>query len=264
MANHLLRSSDQPVYASTEGVDSHLNIYLHSLVGTLQTELKGDLLAVYLFGSAGYGAYEPGISDVDVYAIVNESVLDLPKLSRTISHAAIPCPARKLELVLFTRANAAKQTAHPVFEMNFNTGRNMHEYLNLNALTEPRFWFLLDIAIGRDLGKSLLGPPPHTLFPAPKREWIFDCMFESLAWQRRNGPISCDGILNACREVSYAKTFRWVSKLDGGAWMLENYNHPKIVDLAMKARLSKAGLPQDLASEFLDFVENELRECREN
>jgi hypothetical protein len=241
-----------------------LDTYLHRLVTRLQEELEGNLLAVYLFGSAGYGAYEPGTSDVDVYAIVHAPIPDYHKLSRTIGHAALPCPARKLEFVLFTKDNAAKQTASPVFEMNFNTGKDMDDYLNLTARTEPRFWFLLDIAIGRELGKSLIGPPPSTTFAAPRLDFIFDCMIESLAWQRENDPITSDGVLNACRELSYAKTSTWRSKVNGGAWVLENYNRPEIVGLAMDARVSKAELPQNLALDFLLLVEKELKEWHGN
>ncbi|KAJ5481194.1 hypothetical protein N7475_000006 [Penicillium sp. IBT 31633x] len=257
------RSSGEAVHASTEAAYNHLDNYLCHLVCSLQEELKDNLLAIYLFGSAGSGAYEPGISDVDVYAIVHESVLDYQRLSRIISHTTIPCPARKLEFVLFTKANAANQTTNPAFEMNFNTGRDMFDYVNLNSQTEPRFWFLLDIAMGRDLGMSLLGPPPDRLFAAPRMEWIFECMIELLAWYRQNGPVTYDGILNACRELSYAKTLTWRSKMYSGTWVLEHYNRPTIVTLAMHARTSKVNLPQDLALEFLIIVENELKHHRE-
>ncbi|OQE45975.1 hypothetical protein PENCOP_c001G07804 [Penicillium coprophilum] len=259
-----LTFSDRAVHLATEVEDTQLGNYLRHLVHSLQGELKDNLLAIYLFGSAGYGAYEPGISDVDVYAIIHEPILDYQRLSRIISHTTIPCPARKLEFVLFTKANAASQTTNPAFEMNFNTGKDMDDYVNLNSQTEPRFWFLLDIAIGRDLGKSLLGPPPDRLFAAPKVTWIFDCMMDSLAWYRENGPVTYDGVLNACRQMSYAKTLTWRSKMDSGTWVLEHCNQPKIVTLAMHARTSKAALPQDLALEFFAIVENELEQCRRN
>ncbi|KAJ5162880.1 uncharacterized protein N7500_004710 [Penicillium coprophilum] len=256
--------SDRAVYPAAEVDDIPLDNYLRHLVRSLQEELKDNLLAIYLFGSAGYGAYEPGTSDVDVYAIIHEPILDYQRLSRIISHTTIPCPARKLEFVLFTKAKAASQMTNPAFEMNFNTGKDMNDYVNLNSQTEPRFWFLLDIAIGRDLGKSLLGPPPDKLFAAPKVAWILNCMVESLAWYRQNGPVTYDGVLNACRQLCYAKTLTWRSKMDSGTWVLDHCNQPKIVTLAMHARTSKAALPQDLALEFFTIVENELEQRRGN
>ncbi|KAH7115595.1 hypothetical protein EDB81DRAFT_669078, partial [Dactylonectria macrodidyma] len=229
------------------------------LVRRLHVELKDNLLAVHLFGSAGYSAYQPGISDVDVYAIIHEPIPDYRRLSRVISHGSLPCPARKLEFVLFTKTNAARQAPDPKFEMNFNTGQDIDDYINLDPQTEPRFWFLLDIAVGRELGKSVFGPPPDTLFAAPSLEWVFDCMIESLSWHRQNGPVNHDGILNACRELRYGKTSKWGSKKDGGAWVLEHYNQHKTVALAMDARHSQTQLPQDLAFDFLDFVEDEIK-----
>jgi predicted nucleotidyltransferase len=45
--------------------------YLHTLTATLTAELESQLKAVYLFGSASYGAYEPGKSDLDVTVIID-------------------------------------------------------------------------------------------------------------------------------------------------------------------------------------------------
>ncbi|UPK89720.1 hypothetical protein LCI18_000655 [Fusarium solani-melongenae] len=254
-----LRDSDQDEAKSAESGHSQLDQYSQQLVDRLHDELKDNLLAVHLFGSAGYSAYQPGISDVDVYAIIHEPISDYRHLSEIISHHALPCPARKLEFVLFTKANAAQQAPDPKFEMNFNTGMGMEDYINLDSQTEPRFWFLLDIAVGRELGKSIFGPPPDTLFAAPSSECVFDCMIESLAWHRQNGPVDHNGILNACRQLRYDKTSIWGSKKDGGNWVLEHYDHPNIVTLAMDARHSETQLPPDLGADFLDFVEDEIK-----
>ncbi|KAI5460776.1 hypothetical protein BGZ63DRAFT_357977 [Mariannaea sp. PMI_226] len=248
--------------ASTSAPTEELHSYLRSLISSLQEELKDNLLAVYLFGSAGYGAYEPGTSDVDVYAILHEPAPDYQHLSRIISHASIPCPARKLEFVLFTKANAAKQTTRPAFEMNFNTGKGMDDYVNLNYETESRFWFVVDIAMGREMGRPLLGPPPSALFAAPRLDCLLDCLIESLAWHRQNGPVTYDGILNACRALRYAKTTTWGSKKEGGSWVLDHYNRPEIVMLAIDSRKSKVDLPQSSASDFLNLVEKDIEQCR--
>lgn len=253
-------SQDDP--KSAESGQNQLDHYLLQLVHRLHDELKDNLLAVHLFGSAGYSAYQPGISDVDVYAIIHEPISDYHRLSHVISHGSLPCPARKLEFVLFTKANAAQQAPDPKYEMNFNTGRDMGDYVNLDPKTEPRFWFLLDIAMGRELGKPVFGPPPDTLFAAPSLEWVFDCMVESLSWHRQNGPVDHNGILNACRELRYCKTSTWCSKKEGGTWVLEHYNQPEIVTLAMEARYSQTRLPPNQAVSFLDFVEDEVKQSK--
>lgn len=243
---------------------AHLAPYLMRLLDTLQQELKDNLLAVYLFGSAGYDAYEPDTSDVDVYAVIHKPISDYKQLSRKISHASIPCPARKLEFVLFTKANAALQTNNLQFEMNFNTGRDMDDYINLDPFAEPRFWFLIDLAMGRVLGMALCGPPAGEVFAAPKVEWILDSLIESLDWHRRQPSLTSDGILNACRALRFAKTGTWGSKKDGGNWVVDYYKEHDVhvVSLALDARHSKVGVPQDQAEKFVDFVRAEVEQCR--
>ncbi|KAL4755899.1 uncharacterized protein BDW70DRAFT_145733 [Aspergillus foveolatus] len=239
--------------------------YLTRLLDTLQQELKDNLLAVYLFGSAGYDAYEPDTSDVDVYAVIDEPISDYKQLSRKISHASIPCPARKLEFVLFTKANAALQTNSPQFEMNLNTGRDMEDdYINLDPSTDPRFWFLIDLAMGRVLGTALFGPPAGEVFAAPKLEWILDSLIESLDWHRQQLLLTSDGVLNACRALRFARTGTWGSKKDGGNWMVGYYKEHDVhvVSLALDARHSKVGVPQDQAEKFVDFVRAEIEQCR--
>ncbi|KAL3456045.1 hypothetical protein BJX64DRAFT_297056 [Aspergillus heterothallicus] len=247
--------------------ETELTQYLTRLLDILQQELEDNLLAVYLFGSAGYNAYEPGTSDVDVYAVIDhgcksESYI---QLARTISHASIPCPARKLEFVLFTKANAALQTCNPRFEMNLNTGKEMvNDYINLDASSEPGFWFLLDIAMGQELGTPLFGPPAGEVFAAPRLEDILDCMLECLDWHREQLNLTPDAVLNACRALRFAKTGKWGSKKDGGGWAIGFYekDRSEAVSLALEARRIKGEMPQDRTAEFLDFVHGEIEECR--
>ncbi|KAI9040646.1 uncharacterized protein KD926_007862 [Aspergillus affinis] len=46
--------------------------YLEEMVKRLTDHLKDQLVGVYLFGSASYDAYEPGLSDLDVQAVVKD------------------------------------------------------------------------------------------------------------------------------------------------------------------------------------------------
>ncbi|KAL2835642.1 hypothetical protein BJY01DRAFT_223282 [Aspergillus pseudoustus] len=241
--------------------ETHLAQYLTRLLDTLQQELKDNLLAVYLFGSAGYNAYEPSTSDVDVYAVIQHELKldDYNQLARKISHASIPCPARNLEFVLFAKSNAALQTSSPRFDMNFNTGREMEDdYINLDASSEPLFWFVLDMAMGRELGTALLGPPASGVFAAPKKELILNAIVESLNWHSQQSSLTPDGILNACRALRFAKSGRWGSKK-----AIENYEEHEahVVSLALEARRLKGEIPQNQAAEFLDFVHKEIEQC---
>src|SRR5690242_14956149 len=98
--------------------------YLEKLVERLTVYLKDQLVGVYLFGSASYDAYEPGLSDLDVQAIVKNQ-LDTVKKQAVIyqvNQAALPCPATKLEFVVYTQSAVYPASRHPRFELNLNTG----------------------------------------------------------------------------------------------------------------------------------------------
>ncbi|KAL4993266.1 hypothetical protein BDV10DRAFT_198475 [Aspergillus recurvatus] len=175
--------------------EARLTLYLTRLLDTLQRELKDNPLAVYLFGSTGYNAYEPETSDVGVYTIIHEPIPDYKELACKISYASIPCPARKLEFILFTKANAALQTRSPQVEMNFNTGRDMEDdYINLDPST----------------GVSLFGLPAGEVFTAPKVEW-----------HHQQPLLTYDGVLNGCRALRFAKTGKWGSKKEGEMGFLD-------------------------------------------
>ena len=44
------------------------------------------------------------------------------------------------------------------FELNFNTGCDVEDHLSLDPGEEASHWFVLDIAMGRELGCGLVGP----------------------------------------------------------------------------------------------------------
>lgn len=75
--------------------------YLDELVGRLESVTELD--AVYLFGSAAQGAYEHGRSDVDVIAVTARPSSPAVKQALAAVAESLPCPARKLELVVYAR-----------------------------------------------------------------------------------------------------------------------------------------------------------------
>lgn len=157
--------------------------YLNALSAVLQQTLGPMLVGVYLFGSAAYGAYEAGLSDLDVQAVIAQPLIAQPlteaeyrALATAISHAALPCPARKLEFVLYTRAAVATPSRRPQFALNFNTGAGLPGHLGLDPAAEASHWFVLDIALGRELGRALMGPPPAEVFAPLPREWVLSAL----------------------------------------------------------------------------------------
>ncbi len=81
---------------------SDTEAYLAELTRRIAAALGEGLVGVYLMGSAAMGAYVPGVSDLDVWALVRGPVATEVKeaLAGRVDQAALPCPARGLELVV--------------------------------------------------------------------------------------------------------------------------------------------------------------------
>jgi predicted nucleotidyltransferase len=129
--------------------------YLDDLVRRLRAVAELD--AVYLVGSAAQGAYEHGRSDVDVIAVTARPPSQAEKEGFASVAESLPCPARKLELVVYARGSDRH-------ELNVNTGELVH----FSPDDDPAFWFVLDRSIAEQHSVALLGPPwEDTFVPVP-------------------------------------------------------------------------------------------------
>ncbi|RAL17657.1 streptomycin 3''-adenylyltransferase [Aspergillus homomorphus CBS 101889] len=230
--------------------------YLQEIVQRLTEYLKDQLIGVYLFGSASYDAYEPGLSDLDVQAIVRDplNTVDKQAIIYQLSQSALPCPATKLELVVYAHGAVYPATRHPVFELNLNTGPHRPDHISLDPANESSHWFLIDIAMGRELGRSLHGPDPTDAFGAIPRRWILEAIATSLDWHRANELNSANSVLNACRGWRFIVSGKFSSKLDGAKWALQQQGCPDVVNLAIAARKSGDELPAAQVMMLYDIV----------
>src|SRR5262245_44924436 len=89
--------------------------YLEKVTQTLQLQLQHNLVAVYLFGSAAYGEYEVGLSDLDAQAVSSKSLdtSDYLEIVAHLQHSYLPCPARRLEFVLYQENAIRPASRHP-------------------------------------------------------------------------------------------------------------------------------------------------------
>jgi hypothetical protein len=185
-------------------VDSDLATYLDRVV-----ERMRGLEAVWLIGSAAKGAYVSGRSDVDVIGVSSGplSEEDRRAIAADLAHEHLPCPARKLELAIYTRAQLEHPAADIQPELNLNTGADEHS-------VEPAdsFWFVIDLAMARERGVSLHGPDPAELIGEVPRAAILDALADSVDWYAGVDPESPDALLNAERARGYVEEGVWSSK----------------------------------------------------
>jgi hypothetical protein len=234
--------------------------YLDALVGALADGLDGELVAVVLGGSAALGAYEPGRSDLDVLAVCERELGEerARALAGALSHGALPCPARKLELVVLRRAAAAAEPAAPAFDLNLNTGAGLPDHAGLDPEAEPGHWFVIDREIARQRGRALHGPPPPEVLAAVPRADVLAALQASLDWHQEHEADSPDAVLNACRGWRWARTGRWTSKARAGEWARGRMADPSIVEAAL-ARETGERLDPAAVAAFLDTMRVAIR-----
>ena len=184
--------------------------YLAELVNRL-----GDARAVYLTGSAALGAYEPGHSDLDV-VVVADAPVDVDGIVGRCSHAALPCPARKLELVVYTPEQVAAPSRDQRWELNLNTGAD-EQHVGTDPSTEPWFWFVLDLALARRHGVVLRGPAPDELIGEPQRDLVLAAMADAITWYARHEPGE-GAFLAAARAWLFAEEDRYAAKREAAQW----------------------------------------------
>ena len=234
--------------------------YLKELVNILHGNFDDNIIGIYLFGSGSYGGYNPGKSDLDIQVVVKKSlcITERKKLVNLISHKNLPCPARKLEFVCYPLSAVKPVLRILQFDINYNTGALEKEHVCFNPDDEPSHWFLLDIAIGRELGHSLLGPVPGKVFGEVPKKWILEAMLDCIVWYEQNEPTSVDIILNACRCWKFSKTSRMCSKKEGLFWAIQMPNSPEFLNIISKNNVSELPLKLSDTFKFIKLVKHSI------
>ena len=194
--------------------------YLAELVGLMRDRLGDRLVGAWLFGSGALGDLDPATSDLDVQAVTTVRLVraERESLAARVSHPALACPVRGLELVLYAQEDLADPLG-PAFQLNLNTGPRMAQHVAYDPSEDPRFWFVLDVAIGRQAGLALAGPPAAEVFPQPPAALIRDSLQQALAWFAANDPQGGQAALAAARAWAWAEEGRWLAKGPAAAWL---------------------------------------------
>ncbi len=201
-------------------LDTETETYLAELVAHIRDELGDRLVGAWLFGSGALGDFDPATSDLDVQVVTTVLLgrSERESLVGRVSHPGLPCPVRGLELVLYAREDLADPLG-PAFQLNLNTGPRMAERLAYDASDEPRFWFVLDVAIGREAGRALAGPPPTEVFPELPEPLVRASLQQALRWFAENDAGGGQAALAAARAWAWAEEGRWLAKRPAAVWL---------------------------------------------
>jgi hypothetical protein len=195
--------------------------YLDALVERLGSALNERLIAVYALGGLALGHYRPGKSDLDIYVIVSGALDDDEKhaIVGRCRHRSLPCPARRLELVVISDQAAREPGPSPRWELNLNTGPSGPDHVGLDPLAEPSHWFVLDLAIARERGVALAGPPAVDVIGPPRAADVHAAQAEAVAWYALN-EMPAETVAAACRARHWLATGAFASKRDAMRWAL--------------------------------------------
>jgi hypothetical protein len=227
--------------------------YLSELTRRVETQLEQRLAGVWLLGSSALGDFDPLRSDVDVQAVSTAPLAqsELEHLAADLSHPALPCPVRGLEFVLYSREDLTDPRG-PAFQLNLNTGPRMEHHVGYDPDIEPRFWFILDVAIAREGARRLAGRPPTELLPVLSGTLVLSALRDSLAWYRAHD--GAEAVLAACRAWAWATQDRWLSKSDAAAWAAAQLPDPAPIAKAL-ARRAEPDAPEPSPSDVAMILE---------
>lgn len=214
--------------------------YLDELVARLRLLVGDRLIGVWLMGSAALGDFDPERSDLDVQAVTAERLplAEREAIVAALEHEALPVPARGLELVLYAREDLGQAA----YQLNLNSGPRMERRVSIDADGDPRFWFVIDLSIGREHARTLAGPPAADVFPALPRPLIAAALRESMAFFAADDPGGAQVVLAACRTWVWAVEGAWYSKGEAARWAQARLDDPApVIAAAAREPVPEAG-----------------------
>ena len=210
--------------------------YAAAVLDRLQAALGDSLVGVYLHGSAVLGDFDPARSDVDVLAVCSGSLTDgqADAIAARLSAAALPCPARGLELHVVA-LESRRLSRPPPFELHLATSGPDPERV-VRARGGPGDPDLvMHFAVLHDHGRALIGPRPEELFPRPSRDELLAAFAGELRWAEEHVSPSYQ-VLNACRAWRFHEEDVLCSKAAGGDWARTRVHEPAAIELALRNR----------------------------
>ena len=217
----------------------HHHGYLAAVHEQIAGALGPDLVAVYLTGSAAFSDFEPATSDLDLTVITRGS-LPVERRSAVVAGVtSVDCPVRGIELVSYPLHAVAEIAAVPGWEINLNVGPRMPVRVSFDPASEPRHWFVLDLAVARSEAIALHGPPAASVIAPVPRERIIAALDDSLAWHIATGEHGYNSVLNACRAWRFSEDGTLGSKTEAAEWAMR-HGGGEIVESAIAARRGDA------------------------
>jgi Domain of unknown function (DUF4111) len=205
--------------------------YAAELAAALGKLDGSPLVAAYLHGSGALGGWIPGRSDVDILFVAADDTTPATtaEMAQVIQAAGAHCPGREVETSVVTAA-AARDPAPPwPYLVHVVAGpAGTIRVAQPDAASPGDRDLLIQYAVCRAAGRTVLGPPARELIGPVERAAILDYLAENLAWGLEHAPEPY-AVLNACRARVYLSDDDIVSKVAAGEAALRRGTGPPAV-----------------------------------
>lgn len=241
---------------------------IETLVSGIRAALGGDLVGIYLYGSAVTGGFDPGVSDLDFMVVTSAEVeeIDVAGLDRIQLDIVRRNPewSDRLEIVYIGRTTLG----------SFRTSRGS---LAVVSPGEP-FHVVGDVAdwlqnwyLVQETGITLYGAPATDVIPPIARVEFIAAVGRYAAWlHKRHHDDSGPGhlayaVLSLCRALLTVRTGRPCSKQAAAAWTRERMPEwAWLIDAALDCRLSRGATGLDdeqtraAANRFVELLADDI------
>lgn len=204
------------------GIDSQAHRCALAASAVLAEALGDQLVGVYLHGSAVLGGFRWDRSDLDVLVLVNAPLTDGEVSALPPRLASLVYPANGLELSVLTESEAMMPSLPaPHFQLHVATDgwdRRLTVVDGRSRSGDPDL--VLHLAVCREAGHALVGPPPARALAEVPLEWVNSAAVDEIRWALSHDPPPEYVVLTAARAWFSLATGRVVSKVDAGRWAL--------------------------------------------
>jgi aminoglycoside adenylyltransferase-like protein/nucleotidyltransferase-like protein len=227
--------------------DAAADALLSRLLDDLIDALGDNLFAVYLFGSATTGNFEPGISDVDLAAILERDLApsELAALDRMHRELVAQTPEwdGRVEVVYVSSEGLRSFRDGTSAAARISPGEPFH------AIVVDPTW-LIDWYQLREVGVTLFGPPATEVVPViSKSEYVEAIRQLILTWPAEELAMlgaQAYAILTMCRGLRTVRTGEYVSKREAARWASEQLpEYAELIRTALLWREERRGATDD-------------------
>lgn len=249
-------------YPEVEQITSEL---LHSI----QEVLGHKLVGLYLYGSAVWGDFDSGISDIDLLAALNTDLAEeeLDKLRQMHTELVKEQPAwdDRIEVQYFSLEGLKNFKNNDSQMANISPGEPLH-FIQAGREWLQNWYFV------QSYGIVLFGPNPSEVIPAISQEEFINKVKEDAKMRQQSvqntigsKPYQGFYVMTMCRAL-YTTTFgEQVSKRKASDWIKQKYPEwSKLIDNAFEWRKnfrSDQSSPEEsypMVEKFVNFIAAEI------